>query len=220
MEEYGVDFVFFTFNFSLFSGQMITMHSPSPRPPGEQVWVLTGGLGAVPAIERFFRALPAEAAGACVFVVAIDAPAAAPRLLARLLGRLVPGAVHVAGLERSLRPGDVLVSPAGGDANQPDRVLRILAERYGERLGAMVLSGIAPRTGVEGCRTVSRAGGRIWVQDAGSSRCTALPGSIARACEVALSASPEGLAAALDGITRPPPAPLPFARRESAGRAS
>lgn len=189
------------------------MHTPPPRQPGEQVWVLTGGLGAVPAIERFFRAVSTEAAGACVFVVAIDAPVAAQRLLARLLGRLVSGTVHAAGLERSLYPGDVLVAAIDGDAHPLDRVLRILAKRYGERLGVIALSGIAPRAGVEGCRTVSRAGGRVWVQDAGSARCTALPGSISRACKVAFSASPEGLAAALDGSIRPPSAPLPFARR-------
>lgn len=199
---------------------MITMHSPSPRQPGEQVWVLTGGLGAVPAIERFFRALSAEAAGACVFVVAIDASAAAQRLLARLLGRLVPGAVHAAGLGRSLSPGDVLVASAADGAADPlDRVLRTLADQYGERLGVIALSGIAPRSGVEGCRTVSRVGGRVWVQDAGSARCMALPGSISRACKVGLSASPEGLAAALGGSLRPPPAPLPFARRDAAARA-
>jgi chemotaxis response regulator CheB len=193
---------------------MITMHAPTPRQSGEQTWLLMGGIGAVPAVERFFRALSADAAGSCAFVVAIAAPAAATRLLARLLGRLTPGAVQVAGLERGLSPGDVLVLPA--EANPPDRVLCALADRYGERLGVIVLSGIESQTGIEGCRNLSRAGGRLWVQNAGSARCTALPESISRACEVALSASPEGLATALGGMVRPPPAPLPFARRDSA----
>jgi chemotaxis response regulator CheB len=184
------------------------------RQPAEEAWVLTGGLGAVPAAQRFFRSLAPEVAGSCAFVVAIDAPVEAIGLLARLLARVTPGAVHAAGVERSLYPGDVLVLALDEEATTRECVLRALISRYGERLGVIALSGIVP-DGAEACRAVIRAGGRVWVQDARSARYTALPRSIARACNVTFSAAPEGLAAALaGGAPRPPVAALPFTRRE------
>lgn len=188
--------------------------SQTTRQPAEQAWVLTGGLGAVSAAERFFRALAPEAAAGCAFVVAIHAPVAATGLLTRLLARVAPGAVHAAGLGRSLYPGDVLVLALGDEDPTLDCVLRALVERYGAQLGVIALSGIAP-AGADGCRTVVRAGGRVWVQDARSARYTALPRSIARACNVTFSAAPEGLAAALAGGAPRPAAALPFTRREA-----
>lgn len=190
------------------------MSSPSQpaRQPAEDAWVLIGGLGAVPAAERFFRALAPEVASQCAFIIAIDAPASATHLLARLLARITPGAVHVAGVERSLYPGDVLVLTLNDESLTRECALQALISRYGERLGVLALSGIMPASGAEGCRAVVRAGGKVWVQDAKSARYTALPRSIARVCDVTFSAAPEGLAAA---VARGTPSPVvPFTRRE------
>lgn len=188
--------------------------SQPARQPADEAWVLIGGLGAVPAAERFFRALAPEVARSRAYVVAIDAPPSATRLLARLLARVTPGAVHAAGVERSLYPGDVLVLALDDEAMTRECVLQALISRYGERLGVIALSGIVPASGAEGCRAVVRAGGKVWVQDAKSARYTALPRSIARVCDVTFSAAPEALAAAVARGTPSPVVALPFTRRE------
>lgn len=185
-----------------------------PRRPAEQVWVLTGSVGAIAAIGRFFHALspggdlPEEiTAQSLAFVVAVRSSAEAAGLLARLLAKTTPFAVHATGLERTLYPRDLLFVPvddplpagADGHACQPrgsetlDRVLTTVAERYRGRAGAIVFSGIG-LAGADGCRTIIRQGGRVWTQDDESSRYRTLPHYIREVCDVSLSAAPEVLA--------------------------
>lgn len=71
--------------------------------------------------------------------------------------------------------GRLVVSPPGG-RNHPniDRLLESLAQAYGQRLVAVLLSGMAS-DGVRGLQAVRAAGGHILVQSPGSARSPELP---------------------------------------------
>jgi chemotaxis response regulator CheB len=209
----------------------------SARQPAGQVWVLAGASGAVGAIDRFFQALSSE--HALAFVVALDTSPKGAALAARLLAKTTPYAVHASGLERTLYPRDVLVvaldgpmdsSGESGEAREPqessrlrtttktcmpslDQVLLTVAGRYRDQAGVIMLSGIA-RQGADGCRAISRLGGKVWTQDNESAQFSALPRFIRDICDVGLSAPPEALAArVIGGPSQPrprPPTPIPL----------
>lgn len=201
------------------------------RHPAEHVWALAGSIGAVTAVTRFFRALSPDLPVA--FVVAVRATAEAAALAAQLLARTTPFVVHSAGLERTLYPRDVLVVPTDGaplaerSAARPrsacslhslDQVLATVAERYRDKAGAIILSGIGPE-GAAGCRAIVRYGGRVWTQDSESSQYSTLPRYIRDVCDVGLSAPPEALAERVaKGLTPPPPAGPAFLHDRPPGR--
>lgn len=208
--------------------------SSAARQPAEQVWVLTGASGAVAAVDRFFQALSTD--HSLAFVVALYASPKTAALAARLFARTTPYAVHASGLERTLYPGDVLVVPLDGLADQGasgvesrartascvpslDQVLLTVAGRYRDQAGVIVFSGIA-RQGADGCRAISRLGGKVWTQDNESAQYSALPRHIRDVCDVGLSGPPELLAARVTGgpaQPRPrPPTPIPLRDRAPA----
>lgn len=172
------------------------------RRPAEHVWVLTGSIGAMTAATRLMERIQPDRALA--FIVALRIANDSIPLVTRLLARTTPFCVHAAGLERTLYPRDILVLPVDGAAPEPgvrgaapsrslDEVLGAVAERYRDKAGVIVLSGIGAE-GIKGCSMVTRYGGRLWVQDPVSCEHDSLPRAIHDACKVTFVGTPEQLA--------------------------
>jgi hypothetical protein len=179
--------------------------SADSRRPADHVWILTGSIGAVGAAMRLLGAVSPDRSLA--FILALRVTNDGLPLISRLLARTTPFLVHVAGLERALYPRDVLVLPVDGVSPEPgsrggvmsraiDDVLGAIAERYRDKSGVIVLSGIGTE-GIKGCGMITRYGGRLWVQDPASCEHGSLPAAIQEACKVTFAASPEQLAGQL-----------------------
>ena len=104
-------------------------------------------------------------------------------------GRLIvaPGDAHLRGVALGERSGDrgaavkLSTAPAAsGCLPSVDPMLSSLAAIYGERLLAIVLSGMG-RDGAEGAGHVRAAGGRVIVQDQASSVVWGMPGAVVAA---------------------------------------
>ncbi len=171
------------------------------RRPAEHVWVLTGSIGAPTAVTRLLSRV--GDGRSLALVVALRIANDGVPLIARLLGRVTSFRVHSAGIERTLYPGDCLVVPIDGAPEPPavrgapptrsiDEVLATLAERYLDKAGVIVLSGIGAE-GIRGCEAITRYGGRVWVQDPVSCEHQSLPRAISEACRVDFIGTPEQL---------------------------
>jgi chemosensory pili system protein ChpB (putative protein-glutamate methylesterase) len=68
-----------------------------------------------------------------------------------------------------------------------------VAERYANRSGAIVFSGMGD-DGVEGCRAVVAHGGTVWAQEAESCLVSSMPDHVRAAGLASFSGSPELLA--------------------------
>ncbi|MCW6529532.1 MULTISPECIES: chemotaxis protein CheB [Sphingomonas] len=167
-----------------------------------EVVAIGASTGGIHALSGLLRAIPAgfdrpivitqhlPLAFSPYFAAQIAVLGSRPCDVARDRMRLVPGRIVVA-------PGDahIVAAPLGEDGcvlrlsgeavangNMPsvDPMLSSLAEVYGPRLLAVVLSGMG-RDGLAGAAAVRRAGGTVIVQDEASSVVWGMPGAVAGA---------------------------------------
>ncbi len=173
-----------------------------PRHPARHVWVLTGSIGAMTAATRLLGGIAPDRSLA--FIVALRVANDGVPLITRLLARTTPFRIYAAGLERTLYPQDVLVLPVDGASAETatrgapvsrsiDEVLGAVAERYRDKAGAIILSGIGAE-GIRGCGLITRYGGQLLIQNPASCEHGSLPEAIRDACAVSLVAPPEQLA--------------------------
>ena len=174
------------------------------EPDGERPTHVVGigaSAGGVEAIIRVLRHLPADFPAATCIVLHV--PSSGRSLLAPILGRhtdlevieavdgqaLVPGRAYVAPNDRHLMLGDGRVRLDRGPKQNGvrpavDAMLRTLADAYGSRSIAVILSG-ALGDGSAGAVAVRRAGGAVLIQDPKDATVASMPESALRAVGVA-----------------------------------
>jgi two-component system, chemotaxis family, protein-glutamate methylesterase/glutaminase len=164
----------------------------APRPlPG--VIAIGASAGGIEALQRMMRELPEDLAAAVCLVLHI--PATSRSLLAEIINRQTPLPVTAAVDGQTLRAGHVYVAPpdrhlrvnAGrvrldrspkenGVRPAIDPLFRSVAEHYGSRGIAVVLSG-SLSDGAGGAAAVAAAGGAVLVQDPGDAVVPSMPES-------------------------------------------
>jgi len=156
-----------------------------------QVVVIGASMGGLNALERVLHGLPADFA--LPVLVVQHRSEEGPALLAGLLGRHSPLPVCEAEDKSPLKPGSVLVAPAGYHTlvepghvslsteaevrySRPsiDVALETAAEAYGERAVGVVLTG-ANDDGAHGLAQVRRRGGVAIVQDPAEAESRSMP---------------------------------------------
>jgi two-component system, chemotaxis family, protein-glutamate methylesterase/glutaminase len=197
------------------------------RPPGPvDVVAIGGSTGGPNALQSLLAQLPDDFP--LPVLVVQHMPAVFTRQLAERLAGACPLAVAEAAGGEPLVPGHVWIAPggrhlavrrepAGGmrvvvhdgppeNSCRPavDVLFRSLAEAYGSRVLAVVLTGMG-RDGLEGARRVRRQGGFVLAQDEVSAVVWSMPGAVVNA----------GLA---DGALAPAELGKEIARRSAVGR--
>jgi chemosensory pili system protein ChpB (putative protein-glutamate methylesterase) len=177
----------------------------------EAVWVLGASVGGPQAVKRFLGTLPAELPVALILVQHIGNPFIS--LLAEQLDRASPLSVVPAREGLLLRPHQVVVAPVqeclmvgpeghlklrtvvqrGRYRPSIDAVMTQVAERFKNRAGAIIFSGMGD-DGTRGCRAVTAQGGVVWAQDAESCFISSMPDHARATGRVSYSGSPEILA--------------------------
>lgn len=156
-----------------------------------QIVVIGASMGGLNAVERVLRGLPGDFA--LPVLVVQHRSEDGPSLLAGLLGRHSPLQVCEAEDKAQLRPGCVLVAPAGYHSlverghvslsteaevrySRPsiDVALETAAEAYGDRAVGVVLTG-ANDDGAHGLAEVRRRGGVAVVQDPAEAESRSMP---------------------------------------------
>ncbi len=191
--------------------------APDIGPPvagAEQVWLLAASLGGLTAVKEFLDNLPDGLPVAFLYAQHID-PAFETQL-PRAVGRHSQWPVQLAREGQLLAAGEVVVVPTrqqlafDGDGrlsllDQPwpgsytpsiNGMMRVLARQYGHCSGIIVFSGMGD-DGSAACAEASECGMLIWVQDAESCTCPAMPDSVRQTGLSRYSATPRHLALAL-----------------------
>ena len=183
------------------------------RPEGaaENVWVLGASLGGPQAVRDFLAAVDGDLPVA--FVLAQHIGANHVQLLANQLDRVSAFRVLPARLGHVLRHGEVILAPADRQlkltddgyvsltpmpadavyAPSIDHVMASVAACYGDRVGAIVFSGMGD-DGAQGCLAVARHGGIVWAQDVKSCVISSMPDQARKTNTVTYSASPQAMA--------------------------
>ncbi len=191
------------------------------RPAGaaENVWVLGASLGGPQAVRDFLAAVDADLPVA--FILAQHIGVNHVQLLAEQLNRASAFRVLPARLGHVLRHGEVILAPADrhlqltedgyvaltatpADAVYSpsiDHVMTAVAERYGNRVGAIIFSGMGD-DGAEGCLAVARRGGIVWAQDVKSCVISSMPDQARKTHTVTYSGSPPAIARHLQDYFR------------------
>lgn len=177
---------------------------PSPAAAsfsGCEVVVVGVSTGGPPALERFLPALPADSP--VPVLIAQHMPALFTAMLAERLNGLCRIPVHEALPGEIIRPGIAYIARgdrhmrtvgsaahcalhlAQSEVEQQCRpsvnaLFRSAAAVYGAGVLAVVLTGMGS-DGLEGCRAIRAAGGRILVQDRETSAVWGMPGAIVKA---------------------------------------
>jgi two-component system chemotaxis response regulator CheB len=193
----------------------------SSRPPkgGPGIVAVATSTGGPPALCRFLGALPADLPTPIVVVQHI-VEGFLPGLVTWLRAevpfhvteaqhgqRLEPGTVYIAPDGRHLevdaqwRARLVDSSPVGGFRPSATVLFTSLARNVGPNATAVVLTGMG-RDGLEGARALKAAGGRILVQDEGSSVVYGMPKVVADAGLAHVQGAVETLAADIVGAWR------------------
>jgi chemosensory pili system protein ChpB (putative protein-glutamate methylesterase) len=182
----------------------------------DAIWVLGASVGGPQAVKAFLSALPAELAVAFILVQHIGSPFVS--FLARQLDkassmnvipareglRLSPRQVVVAPVEEALTVGLdghlklQAIAEQGSYRPSINAIMVHVAERFGDRAGAIVFSGMGD-DGTRGCKAIAARGGVVWAQDAESCFISSMPDHARATGLVSFSASPEILAQELVG---------------------
>ena len=177
--------------------------SPSlpPRPFGVRVVVIAASTGGTEAIRTVLSGLPADFQTPVLVVQHL--PADLVREFANRLDRCCAYQVRMAEHGAPIEPGRVWVAPGDhhmecarrgplvnlrlhqgpperGNRPAADALFRSAARVYGRCTLGVVLTGMGA-DGLDGCRQIHRAGGRILVQDGASSVVWGMPGAVAQA---------------------------------------
>jgi len=183
------------------------------RPCGaaKNVWVLGASLGGPQAVRDFLAEVDADLPVA--FILAQHIGVNHVQLLAEQLNRVSTFRVLPAKLGHVLRHGEVILSPADRHLQLTedgyvaltamptdavyspsiDHVMTAVAKRYGNRVGAIVFSGMGG-DGAEGCLAVARRGGIVWAQDVKSCVISSMPDQARKTHTVTYSAGPQAIA--------------------------
>lgn len=192
----------------------ITGAQSSSRATARFIWVLGASIGGPESVRRLLEALPEDVPAALILVQHMGAEF--QPVLAERLARVTSLDVRCAEDGQTLDPGRVIVAPVGerltfddkdrvmltklevieGPSPSIDHALFEVAEHFGDRAGAIILSG-RDRDGLDGCAELKSRGGRVWAQDAASATVSAAPGAVREAGLAEYSGSPEQLAAKL-----------------------
>ncbi|HVW09866.1 MAG TPA: chemotaxis protein CheB [Bryobacteraceae bacterium] len=197
------------------------VHNDGNYPPG--IVGIAGSAGGIEALHELLGILPADFP--CPIVVAQHlGPRARYRsVLDRVLSSRTALCVKWAEDGEFLRPGFVLLAPQDRHVEiTPDRKVRLLqteklrgarpaadplfasiASEYSRRGAGVVLSG-ALDDGAEGAWQIAVAGGRVLVQDRGTSLLDAMPSAAIRTGAVHFELSPEMIARALITLAMAP----------------
>lgn len=175
--------------------------APSVRAVGNayDVVAIAASTGGIHALSQFLRAIPADFQ--LPILITQHLPASFMPYFAAQIAVIAGRPCEVAVDRLRLRPGRIVIAPgdahlrcvalaegaavrltseasASGCTPSADPMFASLAEVYGPRMLAVVLSGMG-RDGAAGARLVHRAGGCVIVQDQASSVIWGMPGAVA-----------------------------------------
>jgi chemosensory pili system protein ChpB (putative protein-glutamate methylesterase) len=190
--------------------------APTPTPGmaedmAENIWVLGASLGGPQAVRQFLAAVEADLPVAFILAQHIGANHIA--LLAEQLDRVTKFKVLAGSSGHRLRHHEVVLAPAdkllsvtedGYIALAPapprmiyspsiDNVMSAIAERYGQKAGTIVFSGMGD-DGAKGCMDIAKHGGVVWAQDVESCVISSMPDQARKTSCVTFSANPQDLA--------------------------
>ncbi|HEY6235087.1 MAG TPA: CheR family methyltransferase [Candidatus Elarobacter sp.] len=188
----------------------------------EQYLVVTGSsAGGIDALMAFLGGIPADFGGS-IIVAQHQAPAHTSRLSEILRSKselpvrsldartvLEPGTVYVVGSDRDVEVLDGAASPVERSKKGPkpsiDRLFTTASDAYGDRLIAIVFSGMGS-DGLAGARVVKEHGGTVIVQEFESATFPHMPMAIPPNL-VDITARPEAMGAVLTELVNLPLAP-------------
>ncbi|HXH16148.1 MAG TPA: chemotaxis-specific protein-glutamate methyltransferase CheB [Sphingomonas sp.] len=180
--------------------------------------------GGIHALNQLLRAIPAGFR--LPIVITQHLPTSFMRYFAAQIATLSGRPCEVAVEGQRIRPGRIVVAPgdahlkcvrlvdgggafrltreavASGCMPSVDPMLASLADVYGPRMLAIVLSGMG-RDGAEGARRVHEAGGSVIVQDRESSVVWGMPGAVAEAGVADAVLSPDAIGRLIASRRRP-----------------
>lgn len=185
--------------------------APLPECAAENIWVLGASLGGPQAVRQFLGAVEAELPVA--FILAQHIGANHISLLAEQLDRVTKFKVLPGNSGHLLRHHEVVLVPAdkllsvtedGYIALAPappkmiyspsiDNVMTAVAERYGQKAGTIVFSGMGD-DGAKGVVDIAKHGGVVWAQDVESCVISSMPDQARKTDCVTFSANPQALA--------------------------
>jgi len=183
----------------------------SERNLASNVWVLGASLGGPEALKRFLKTLPDDIPAG--FIITQHLGANFVVKLAEQLNRyttlnvMPPKLGHVflehdviiAPVEERLRInpiGNIELEPLTVKSNYTpsiDLVISDIANRYGNKAGAIIFSGMA-NDGMRGCTKLLEKGGQVWLQTSESCVISSMPENVKKVCEVQFTGNPEQLA--------------------------
>lgn len=180
----------------------------------QRVWVIGASLGGPAAVKLFLDALEPDLPIAFILAQHIDE--GFQSLLGQVLGRNTSFEMVQEFDRYQLRHGQMLIAPAdysikmdvtrhivtthneweGPYSPSINQVMRMVAEQYGARSGAIIFSGMG-NDGAESAEYMTSVGGKIWGQSADTCANSSQPDSVRETGYVEYNGSPQQLAAKL-----------------------
>lgn len=185
--------------------------APLSATAAENIWVLGASLGGPQAVRQFLAAIEADLPVA--FILAQHIGANHISLLAEQLDRVSKFRVLPATSGHRLRHHEVALVPADKLLSVTedgyitlvqappkmiyspsiDNVMTAVAERYGQKAGTIVFSGMGD-DGAKGVVDIAKHGGVVWAQDVESCVISSMPDHARKTACVTFSANPQDLA--------------------------
>lgn len=185
----------------------------------QNVWVLGASLGGPAAVKIFLDSL--EPGLPIAFILAQHIDEGFQALLGQVLGRNNHFEVIKEFESIQLKHEQVLIAPAdyaigidrgrhvitthndwtGPYSPSINEVMKVVAEQYGRRCGAIIFSGMG-NDGAESAEYMASVGGTIWAQTEETCACSSQPDSVRQTGFVTYNGSPQQLAAKLMNTLR------------------
>lgn len=187
-----------------------------------RVWVLGASIGGPESVREFLAELPRDYPA--LFLLAQHLGGEFVDLMARQLAKATPLTVRLPTHGERIGHGEIAVVPAthrllvdaegvivlerdaerGEYAPSIDRVLRDVADRFGDAAGAIIFSGMSDDA-IEGCRYLAAKGGRVYVQDPDTCVTSAMVDGVRESGVAGFVGSPRELAEQLLAEAKQPP---------------